>query len=287
MDTLRFTNFHPSLQLFFYFRFDKNDFMEKIKSVGKCFFCNKEFAKAGISRHLSAHLAEKIKEGAPGKSFHVKIEVDPRYGSAPYFLNLWIDSNATFKDLDMFLREIWLECCGHMSSFTNPKKRRGGMWSFFEAEDLFKKGKTAAYEKLMEDQNGEIPKSRKVKDALTKDLKLEYEYDFGSTTKLQITVLDQYPVSVKEKIILLSRNEPLKLMCETCGKEPATQLCTVCISDDGELALCDTCAEKHAEECSDFADYAAMPVVNSPRMGVCGYEGGSIDMERDRVYIKK
>ena len=28
-------------------------------------------------------------------------------------------------------------------------------------------------------------------------------------------------------------------------------------------------------------------VVNSPRMGECGYEGGSIDLERDGVYKMK
>jgi hypothetical protein len=30
-----------------------------------------------------------------------------------------------------------------------------------------------------------------------------------------------------------------------------------------------------------------MPVVNSPRMGVCAYMGGSIDKQRDGVYVKK
>ena len=30
--------------------------------------------------------------------------------------------------------------------------------------------------------------------------------------------------------------------------------------------------------------YSCMPVVNSPRMGECGYTGGSIDLERDGVY---
>jgi hypothetical protein len=29
-----------------------------------------------------------------------------------------------------------------------------------------------------------------------------------------------------------------------------------------------------------------MPIVNSPRMGVCGYEGGTIDKERDGIYGK-
>lgn len=44
--------------------------------------------------------------------------------------------------------------------------------------------------------------------------------------------------------------------------------------------------EKHTEECEDFNDYAQMPVVNSPRMGECGYDGGTIDLERDKPYRK-
>jgi hypothetical protein len=48
--------------------------------------------------------------------------------------------------------------------------------------------------------------------------------------------------------------------------------------------FCEKCAKKHAKECEDFADgYTVMPVVNSPRMGVCAYEGGCIDTERDGV----
>ncbi|HDR51364.1 MAG TPA: hypothetical protein ENN90_07050 [Mariniphaga anaerophila] len=50
--------------------------------------------------------------------------------------------------------------------------------------------------------------------------------------------------------------------------------------------FCETCSEKHAEECEDFADYAEMPVVNSPRMGECGYDGGTIDLERDGPFKK-
>ncbi len=49
---------------------------------------------------------------------------------------------------------------------------------------------------------------------------------------------------------------------------------------------CEECAIKHEATCEEFADYARMPIVNSPRMGVCGYEGGSIDKERDRAYKK-
>ena len=40
------------------------------------------------------------------------------------------------------------------------------------------------------------------------------------------------------------------------------------------------CAKKHKKTCSDFSDFE-MPIVNSPRMGVCAYSGGSIDTKGD------
>lgn len=262
--------------------------MTELISQGKCLYCNQELKKIALTRHLDKHLIEKLAIGHAGKSFLLKIEPNQKWGAAPYFLFLWVDGNSKMEDIDSFLRNIWLECCGHMSAFKNPtlRNKRAGMWDFFEAEDLLVKGKTKEYEKLMEENNGEVPKSRKVKDALHKALKLEYEYDFGSTTQLQITVFAEYPIQADEKIVLLSRNEPLKILCEICGLHPATQICTVCMGED-ESAFCSKCAKKHAKTCSDFDDYAAMPVVNSPRMGVCGYEGGMIDTKRDGIFVHK
>jgi hypothetical protein len=127
--------------------------------------------------------------------------------------------------------------------------------------------------------------SRKTDKVFYKGLKLEYEYDFGSSTELLLTVVEEYPVKADEEIVLLSRNEPLEWLCDTCQEEPATQICTVHDWDDESL-FCDKCAQKHAKKCEDFKEYTAMPVVNSPRMGVCGYTGGSIDIERDGVFVK-
>jgi hypothetical protein len=257
---------------------------EKLKSEGKCLFCGKTFSKAGVNRHLKTHLENKSSDNKVGTSFLLKVETNPYWGTTPYFLSLWIDGETKMVELDDFLRGIWLECCGHMSAFRDPKRQRGGgMWNFFEAEELLQKGKTKEYEKLMEESAGEIPMSRKAKKVFCQDYKLEYEYDFGSTTELLITTLAQYPFKADKSIVLLSRNEPPKIMCSDCGKEPATKICTVCMYEDNAL-FCEKCAKKHEKECSDFEDYAAMPVVNSPRMGVCGYEGGTIDVERDGVY---
>ena len=34
-----------------------------------------------------------------------------------YWLHIEIPAKATLEDLDHFLRAVWLECCGHLSSF--------------------------------------------------------------------------------------------------------------------------------------------------------------------------
>lgn len=265
---------------------------EEIKSEGKCLFCGEKFVKAGINRHLQKHLKERSVHAKPGKSFLVKVEPNPSYWpKPPYFLSLWIDGETPLGEVDDFLRLIWLECCGHMSSFTDPSKRRqasGGMWGYFEAEELLEKGKMAEYEKLMEQIKGEIPLSRAAKKALSKGVKLEYEYDYGSTTALQLTVVDEYPLAADQRMVLLSRNEPLGFTCVTCGHFPAVSICTVCDDEYEAGALfCGKCAKKHAKTCEDFEDYAAMPVVNSPRTGVCAYIGGRIDTERDGVFLTK
>lgn len=172
----------------------------------------------------------------------------------------------------------------HPSAFRNPKNRRetGGVWDYFEAMRLLEQGKIKQYEKLME-AVGEIPKSRKAEKVFVNGLKLEYKYDFGSSTNLLLTVVDKYPCRADEGIVLLSRNETLEWLCETCKKVPAKQICTVHNWDEYSR-FCNKCAKKHAKTCEDFEDCADMPVVNSPRMGFCAYEGSVIDMERDRVF---
>ena len=148
-------------------------------------------------------------------------------------------------------RDIWLECCGHLSAFGH--------------------------------NNFKVKMSHKVEDVFQPKIKIYHDYDFGTTTRVFLKVRKHYQLNLKEKIILLSRNEPLKIMCSSCKKEPAVNICTVCLYEKGAF-FCETCSGKHAEVYEDFNDYAQMPVVNSPRMGECGYEGGIIDLERDGTY---
>jgi len=221
----------------------------ELNSEGKCLLCGEKFTKADINKHLSIHLEEISKSKKTGQSFLVNVETNKRWGTSPYFLSLWVDGETTMKIIDKFLRDIWLECCGHLSRFNSAGMAK-------QARDVFKKG-----------------------------VRIDYEYDFGSSTSLTLTCINEYPVKADKKIVLLSRNEPLQIMCDICKKVPATQICAICIFEE-DSKFCDKCAEKHAEKCEDFNDYAAMPIVNSPRTGVCGYVGGTIDVERDGVYKK-
>ena len=209
-----------------------------------------------MSRHLATHLSAMTP--TKNTSFHLNIPAEEM------FLHLLMDGSATLDDLDDFLRGIWLECCGHMSSFEVKGKSYDNNW---------------------DDINTEIGEKRatKASEIFSKEKELKYEYDFGSTTQLQIKVMAEYPIATPEGIKLLSRNNPLKILCHSCGEKPAETICSVCFYEE-EGMFCKACAKKHKKTCSDFADYAAMPVVNSPRMGVCAYEGGDIDTKRDGVW---
>lgn len=151
-----------------------------------------------------------------------------------YWLYLDIAVTSTLKTLDAFLREIWLECCGHMSAFYSRSY-------------------------------GEIGKSTKIASFSARDV-LQYEYDFGDTTYLKITVMAHAKRPKQRNAVrLLGRNEPYSFTCGNCGK-PADKICCECMWEDKNPFLCDACAEAHGHE-------GMLPVTNSPRMGVCAYCG--------------
>lgn len=67
---------------------------------------------------------------------------------------------------------------------------------------------------------------------------------------------------------LLSRNDDPVWACEVCESD-ATQVCTFCMYEKANPFYCETHAEDH--DCEE--EEMVLPVVNSPRMGMCGYTG--------------
>jgi hypothetical protein len=95
-------------------------------SQGKCYFCNSVLAKSGMTRHLKSckQYKEALAQLPKGKLRPVKlfqIQVEGRY-APEYWMHIEIPADQTLGRLDQFLRNTWLECCGHLSAFTIGKQ---------------------------------------------------------------------------------------------------------------------------------------------------------------------
>jgi hypothetical protein len=225
--------------------------MAKQISNGKCNFCGSTFSKTAMTKHLKEckqknGVSKKSSSGqrtGKTKSFHLVAE--GRY-APEYWLHLEVPANAKLATLDNFLRNIWLECCGHMSAFTIE----GQVYSVAPMSEFDDKSMKISLDKILEP-----------------GMKFYHEYDFGSTTHLTLKVISEEESGLKGKDIqVLARNEPPPILCDSCGKM-ATQVCTECLYSD-EGWLCDDCAKEH-----DCDEEMFLPVVNSPRVGTCGYTG--------------
>src|ERR1017187_7635036 len=233
--------------------------MSEHPSVGTCYLCNETFKKAVMTRHLSKCAGPAVPpdgaaadEARTGASFHLLVE--GRYAAA-YWMHLAVPAAATLTKLDRFLRDIWLECCGHMSSFAISGNRYSG---FSEAE------------------YGEKRMTTRLDRVLEAGLKFSYECDFGSTTEQRLKVIGLRERGTPDgKVQLLARNEEPEVMCHECKQRPATQICVEC-DCRGEGWLCEACAAEH-----DCGNETMLPGANSPRTGICGYGGPSRNIPRE------
>ncbi len=225
------------------------------QSRGDCVYCGREMTRGGLARHLQTCAKRQEAQVEADKTRRRKqalyhLQVQNAYDGY-YWLHLEMRGEATLQDLDEYLRAIWLECCGHLSAFTIGDVRY---------TQVFDDGMAWGEEREMD---------AKVDTLFTPGLEIPYEYDFGTTTELVIKVVDQREgrPTTTHPIVLMARNKFEPPSCIACGK-PATQLCSECMyREDGHCEFCDDDAIEH-EHCEMM-----MPIVNSPRVGQCGYVG--------------
>jgi len=123
----------------------------------------------------SRQKAEKI------RAFHLVVE-----GSRlpMYWMHLQVAVDTTLATLDHFLRDTWLECCGHLSVF-----RIGGLNYYVDAgQDAYwwdRRRKTMQV---------------KLEEVLSPGQTCSYEKDFGSTTELLLKVIAEYEVEMKGRL---------------------------------------------------------------------------------------
>ncbi len=216
------------------------------QSQGACVFCGREMTKGGLSKHLKTcpQRQEAInkaaeKAGPKQRLFHLQIQ---DAWSSDFWLHVEMNGGATLKELDKYLRAIWLECCGHLSRFSV------GGWG-----------------------GNEIAISRKIEQVFSPGVELTHIYDFGTSSETlvkAVEVREGQPLT-KHPIFLMARNHMPPAVCAECG-EPAGWLCMECLIEEGEWV---TFCQKHAEEHPHDNYGEPMPLFNSPRVGMCGYDG--------------
>jgi hypothetical protein len=205
---------------------------QNVSKNGNCYVCGETFGEIAMKNHV----LKKHNTGSE-ESFLLKIEsADFR----DYWLYLDIPKSKKLEALDKFLRDIWLECCGHMSRFAASHRSYGN-----------------------------IGKNRTIGSFKTGG-KIFYEYDMGTTTALDIKFLGEVKrPKQNEGVRLLARNIAPVLKCFLCDN-PAEFVCAECMYDPSEsvgAVFCKKHGAKHEH------DDLMMPITNSPRSGECGYTG--------------
>jgi hypothetical protein len=197
-------------------------------------------------RHLRAcperEKAMRAADASRGRSEPlVHLRVQDRWTSE-FWLDLEVRGSATLEHLDRYLRAIWLECCDHLSRFSL------GAWS-----------------------GDEISPTRRIDRVFREGVEVTHIYDFGTSSETLIRCVDlrRGVPTTRHPIVLLARNLPPDDRCMECG-QPASWLCMECVYEENTWGvLCDRHAESHPHD-----GYGApVPLVNSPRLGMCGYTG--------------
>ena len=219
---------------------------KRTQSKGACVFCDREMTRGGLSKHLaSCQRRQEMMAAADTQSDDDKqslyhLLVHDAY-DANYWLHLEVNGQATLTQIDRYLRAIWLECCGHLSRFSV------GGW-----------------------RGGEIGKSRKVDNVFAAGTAVTHIYDFGTSSETllkPVAARTGQPLS-KHPIYLMARNNQPAETCAECGAT-AEFYCADCQVEGDWITLCVACRQEH-----DHDEYGGpQPLVNSPRLGMCGYEG--------------
>lgn len=214
-----------------------------------CAFCGHEGTKASMTQHLAqcpARASQIEAADASGRKpetlYHLRAQAA---GQKAFWLELEVRGATTLQHLDSYLRAIWLECCGHLSQFY-----------------------------LGRPYGTELSMRRKIYDAVLMGTEWVHLYDFGTTSQTDIQVMGHrkgVPLTTNP-MVLLARNLMPSDPCIKCG-EPATHLCMECLQ---ELQMWGVLCANHARNHPHDEYGEPLPLVNSPRMGACGYDGPAV-----------
>lgn len=169
------------------------------------------------------------------------IKARDKYQIHKYWMYFTVPLFYDLSMIDQFFRDVWVECCDHRSDFILSNK--------------------TTHQQDMIDQN--LMHQRLVGRDLHPESVIEYVYDWGTSTRLVLEVVPGVIECPPEHITILIQNVLTKSKCKGCSHMNAEQICSYCGG-----TFCQPCSERH--ECLDDS---FLPIVNSPRAGLCGYTG--------------
>lgn len=213
---------------------------------GSCTYCGRKMTRGGMSRHLQTCVQRREavasvnqKRGKKQSLYH--LQVQDAWGG-DFWLHLEMPGSATLENLDSYLRAIWLECCGHLSQFSL------GGWG-----------------------SDKIPMSTRVSGIFEPGVELTHIYDFGTSSETLVKGVSvrEGKAIIRRPVVLMARNDQPEVSCMECD-QPASFLCMECLYEYDEPGmLCDEHVQTHPHD--DYGEPVAL--VNSPRLGMCGYVG--------------
>src|SRR6266480_5971102 len=159
--------------------------MARQTSAGTCTFCHGEFSKSDMIRHLETcqqRIAAEAKAGSrqkPQKTRKFHLVVEGR-DLPMYWMHLETTASTTLAALDRFLRNTWLECCGHLSAFEIGGVRYAVDAGMYNEWDMGEKSMRVRLDKVL--RPGQAS---------------SYEYDFGTTTELKLKTISERQATVK------------------------------------------------------------------------------------------
>jgi len=221
------------------------------KSFGQCEFCQTKLSKMdSVSHFLKCDRRQSWFEHRHQKAVNDWFYLRAQGG--PYWIDILISSAWTLADLDHLLRDCWLECCGHLSHFSIDSV----IYERFQDPDWLTIG-----EELSPDMEVSLDS------VLRAGASFSHVYDYGSSTELQLQVCEKLQFPLKKQMLLCSRNIAPTFRCFYCD-EPASLICNY-----SEDYSCTNCATLHSCDVHESGENMLVPIVNSPRSGVCGYTG--------------
>ena len=226
------------------------------RSPGTCYVCNENVKGDQVEEHLRGCLPALgwTAQDKPGILLRIMDKTNRRF-----WLMVLAGPDATLKDLDRLLRDVWVGRSHHLSAFSigyidfNSHEEGNGLHVY-------------------------------IRDVLQPGDVCMYNYDFGAMTRLRLSALCHCATSPPDGgLVLLGQSKKAYHRCKTCSNEAIHYL--IRSSDLKIQYYCDECAMKPRNSGGWLHDLG-----NSPRAGARDYlwkETAGRNWHPDQISLQK